>query len=97
MQPLTERFYFPQNLTKKSIIKAFQRSVCRPFTMNYEEEIQVGSFLGYKFRQPDGLCDRKEPPLVYECDRDSKPTIPNGVCDVSKCAFSKFLPYQLTS
>lgn len=82
----TEGVFFPQNLSKTTTLKLMHKVACRPVDFNFEEEVQIGPILGYKYKIMDDICDRNE------CDQSSS-SLPDGLCDFAKCFYGRFFVF----
>lgn len=86
----TEGAIYPQHLTKNSTLFYWRKTLCRAATLYFEEEVQKGPLLGYKYVLRDDVYDHKDETKV-DCYKGSSPTLPDGLSDLQKCFHSKIL------
>ncbi|XP_063700813.1 lysosome membrane protein 2-like [Culicoides brevitarsis] len=77
----TEGAIYPQRLTKNSTLFYWRKTLCRPATLFFEEEVQKGPLLGYKYVLRNDVYDH--PDDKEDCYRGKN--LPDGLSDLQKC------------
>lgn len=82
----TEGALYPQLINNDTELRYFRKSLCRPVSLHYEEEMQMGNLKAYKFILRDDVFDRFKN-RTADCYKGSD--LPDGLSDLSKCFFGR--------
>lgn len=82
----SEGAFYPQGITKSTILWYFRMTLCRPVPLYFEEEVDKSPLLSYKFRLTENTYDRKEN-LSADCYKGFHDILPDGLSDMSKCYY----------
>ncbi|KAI4455080.1 scavenger receptor class b type-1 sr-b1 [Holotrichia oblita] len=83
----TEGIIYNQMIRKDSVLKYYRKCICKTTSLYYEGEHTLYGLKTYKFEMAPSDLNRTYPP-EEDCF-DTKPSLPNGTADVSKCTFCK--------
>uniref|UniRef100_A0A336MGZ2 CSON001578 protein n=1 Tax=Culicoides sonorensis TaxID=179676 RepID=A0A336MGZ2_CULSO len=81
----TEGAIYPQFLDKNSTLYYWRKTLCRPARLYFEEEVQKGPLLGYKFVLKNNVYDHSNDETTIDCYKGNPDTLPDGLSDLSKC------------
>lgn len=92
----SEGALYNTRLTHNSVLWYWRKALCRQVPLHFEEEIQKGSLLAYKYELRGNVYDRLEDPSA-DCYKGLFHPLPDGLTDVSKCYYGKTLDPPLLS
>lgn len=84
---------YKQRITKSSVLEFWRKGLCRTVSLHFEKEVEIENILTYKYTLASDMYDRK-PKNETDCYRGIYHELQDGLTDVSKCYFSKFLLFQ---
>ncbi|XP_047513582.1 lysosome membrane protein 2-like isoform X1 [Pieris napi] len=77
----TEGVMYHQRLSKDDVLLYLRKSVCRAMPLSFDQEVIIDNVPVYRYNLSDHAFDRINGTDCY----DSKPSLPNGFSDTSKC------------
>lgn len=86
----TEGAVYPEYLSKNSTLLYWRKTLCRAAPLYFEEEVQKGPLLGYKFVLKNNVYDHRDETKI-DCYKGLSHTLPDGLSDLSKCFHSRSL------
>lgn len=81
---------YRQRLTKNSVLTFWRKALCRTVSLHFEKEVEIDEILTYKYTLGSDMYDRM-PDKQSDCYKGVYGELQNGLTDVSKCYFGKFL------
>ncbi|XP_066245545.1 protein peste-like [Euwallacea similis] len=78
--------FFPQNMSKESIVKFFSPDLCRYVELEFEEEVVVNGLLGFKYVAGDRFLDNGTKVKENKCFCEGN-CMPSGALNISTCRY----------
>lgn len=86
----TEGAIYPGLLAKDTVLLYWRKTLCRTAPLYFEEEVQRGPLLGYKYVLHNDVYDRSNESSVKDCYEGPSKTLPDGLTDLSRCFNSEY-------
>ncbi|XP_045529397.1 lysosome membrane protein 2-like [Pieris brassicae] len=77
----TEGVMYHQRLSKDDVLLYLRKSICRAMPLGFDQEVIIDNVPVYRYNLSEHAFDRINGTDCY----DSKPSLPNGISDTSKC------------